>query len=60
LELLPSLALNITYRCEAERVDLDTERGDVLLLKLSRQVAFDEGGLLTRLLATVSCHTLPN
>jgi len=35
----------LTYGGEAERVDLDTERGHILLLELSRQVALDEGGL---------------
>lgn len=33
------------YGGEAERVDLDTKSGDVLLLKLTSQVALDEGGL---------------
>jgi hypothetical protein len=33
------------YRGELERVDFDTERGDVLLLELSGQVTLDEGGL---------------
>ena len=33
------------YGREAERVDLDTESGDVLLLELTSQVALDEGGL---------------
>lgn len=35
----------ITYGGEGERVDLDTERGNVLLLEFSRQMALDEGGL---------------
>jgi len=30
---------------EGERVDFDTEGGDVLLLELARQMALDEGGL---------------
>ena len=34
-----------TYRAEVERVDLDTEGGDVLLLELASQVTLDEGGL---------------
>lgn len=34
-----------TYGGEAERVDLDTECRNVLLLKLSSQMALDEGGL---------------
>jgi hypothetical protein len=34
-----------TYGAEAERVDLDTEGGHVLLLELASQVALDEGGL---------------
>ena len=33
---------------EAERVDFDTESGDVLLLELTRQVTLDEGGLWWR------------
>jgi hypothetical protein len=36
----------ITYGGEAERVDLDTEGRNVLLLKLSGQMALDEGGLV--------------
>ena len=43
--------MNCTYRRKAERVDFDTECGDVLLLELARQMALDEGGLLIRLLA---------
>lgn len=35
-----------TYGAEAERVDLDTEGGHVLLLELTSQVALDEGGLV--------------
>jgi hypothetical protein len=35
----------VTYRGEAERVDLDSERRNVLLLKLSGQMALDEGRL---------------
>lgn len=34
-----------TYGGESERVDFDTERRNVLLLKLSGQMALDEGGL---------------
>jgi hypothetical protein len=34
-----------TYGGEAERVDLDSERRNVLLLELSRQMALDEGRL---------------
>jgi hypothetical protein len=33
------------YGREAERVDLDTESSDVLLLELTSQVTLDEGGL---------------
>ena len=33
------------YGGETERVDLDTERGNVLLLELTSQVTLDEGGL---------------
>lgn len=33
---------------EAERVDLDAQRGDVLLLELAREMALDEGGLSRR------------
>jgi hypothetical protein len=35
----------VTYGGEAERVDLDSERRNVLLLKLSGQMALDEGRL---------------
>lgn len=35
----------IAYGSESQRVNLDTESGDVLLLELSSQVALDEGGL---------------
>jgi hypothetical protein len=41
----------MTYGSEAERVNLDTEGRDVLLLELSGQMALDEGRLLD---ATVS------
>jgi hypothetical protein len=34
-----------TYSGEAERVNLHTQRGDILLLKLAGQMALDEGGL---------------
>jgi hypothetical protein len=34
-----------TYGAEAERVDLDTQGGHVLLLEFTGQVALDEGGL---------------
>lgn len=34
-----------SYGGESERVNLNTESSDVLLLKLSSQVALDEGGL---------------
>jgi hypothetical protein len=34
-----------TYGGEAERVNLDTEGGHVLLLELASQVTLDEGGL---------------
>lgn len=34
-----------TYCGEAERVNLDTESGNVLLLELSSQMTLDEGGL---------------
>lgn len=34
-----------TYGGESERVDLNTESSDVLLLELSSQVTLDEGGL---------------
>jgi hypothetical protein len=33
------------YGGEAERVDLDSQCGHVLLLELARQMALDEGGL---------------
>ena len=33
------------YGGEVQRVDLDTESGNVLLLELTSQVALDEGGL---------------
>jgi hypothetical protein len=33
------------YGREAERVDLNTESSDVLLLELTSQVTLDEGGL---------------
>jgi hypothetical protein len=33
------------YGGEAKRVNLDSESGDVLLLKLASQMALDEGGL---------------
>lgn len=35
----------LTYGGEAKRVNLDTEGGHVLLLKLSSQVTLDKGGL---------------
>lgn len=35
----------LTYGGEGERVDLDTERGNVLLLEFSGQMALDEGSL---------------
>ena len=38
-----------TYSGEAEWVDFDTERGDVLLLELACEMALDEGGLEMRL-----------
>jgi hypothetical protein len=41
----------MTYGGEAERVNLDTEGRNVLLLELSGQMALDEGRLLS---ATVS------
>jgi hypothetical protein len=41
----------MTYGGEAERVNLDTEGRNVLLLELSGQMALDEGRLLG---ATVS------
>jgi hypothetical protein len=34
-----------TYGCEVEGMDLDAEGGDVLLLKLTSQVALDKGRL---------------
>ena len=37
--------LGPTYRGEAQRVNLDTEGGHVLLLELTSQVALDKGGL---------------
>jgi hypothetical protein len=43
--LFPARRIGKTYGGEAERVDLDTERRDVLLLKLARKMALDEGGL---------------
>ena len=36
----------IAYGVEVERVHLDTQGGDVLLLEFTSQVALDEGGLL--------------
>ena len=36
----------IAYGSEGERVNLDTEGGNVLLLEFSSQMALDEGGLL--------------
>lgn len=36
-----------THGGELERVDFNTECGDVLLLELARQVALNEGGLRT-------------
>ena len=36
------------HRCKAERVDFYTERGNVLLLELTRQMSLDEGGLQIR------------
>jgi hypothetical protein len=52
-EVLPFLSVcriarirgRVTYGGEAERVHLDTERGNVLLLELARQMALDEGRL---------------
>jgi hypothetical protein len=41
------------YGRETERVDLDTERGNVLLLELTSQVTLDEGGLWYSVLAQV-------
>jgi hypothetical protein len=35
----------MTNSCEAERVDLDTEGGDVFFLELASEMALDEGGL---------------
>lgn len=35
----------IAYGSEGQRVNLDTESGNVLLLELASQVALDEGGL---------------
>lgn len=35
----------MTYGGEAERVDLDSERRNVLLLELAGQMALDEGRL---------------
>ena len=43
----------ITYGGEAERVHLDTERRNVLLLELARQMALDEGRLGAGLLALI-------
>lgn len=40
------LSRSWTYRGEAERVHLNTECGDVLLLELTRQMALDKGSLL--------------
>lgn len=39
------IAVSRAYRGEAERVDFDTERGNVLLLELASQMALDEGRL---------------
>lgn len=41
-----------TYGAEAERVDLHTEGGHVLLLELASQVALDEGRLWHAMLAS--------
>jgi len=38
-------------------MDLDTEGGNVLLLKLTSQVALDEGGLYDAIVSlTISCN----
>jgi hypothetical protein len=42
---LSARSVGATYGGEAERVNLDTEGGHVLLLELTSQVALDEGGL---------------
>jgi len=43
---VPDIELNVTQvRAESERVDFDTKGCDVLLLKLSSQMALDERGL---------------
>jgi hypothetical protein len=47
-----SAAEGRTYGGEAERVHLDTERRDVLLLELARQMALDKG----RLRAVLACR----
>jgi hypothetical protein len=39
----------MTYGVEAERVNLDTKGGDVLLLEFTSQVTLDESGLLSLL-----------
>jgi hypothetical protein len=39
----------LMYRGETERMDFDTKRRDVLLLKFAGQMAFDESCLLSRL-----------
>jgi hypothetical protein len=39
----------IAYGSEGQRVNLDTEGSNVLLLELASQVALDEGGLSYRL-----------
>ena len=38
----------VSYGCESEGVDLDTESRHVLLLELSGQMALDKGGLSTQ------------
>jgi hypothetical protein len=39
------VGVGATYGAEAERVNLDTEGGHVLLLEFTSQMALDEGGL---------------
>lgn len=41
----PKVRCKTTYGGEAKGVDLNTQRGHVLLLELASQVALDEGGL---------------
>ena len=43
-----------TYRRESQRVNLDTESGDVLLFEFSSKMALDKGGLYSFALMLVN------